>query len=88
VTSSTDNRVAECAECGRTSPLTSHGNGTPKGWAYIADAQVTLCPLHRPQRPQGWQDVMQTYSRAELMEQTGGAHKPPPPAGTFEEEEQ
>lgn len=84
---SIDVRVAECAECGRTSPLTSYGDGTPEGWVYIADAQVTLCPLHKPQRPQGWQDIMQTYSRAELAAQTGGVRKPPPPAGAFDEGE-
>ncbi len=30
------------------SPLTFTGDGTPKGWGYISDEQITLCPLHRP----------------------------------------
>lgn len=78
-------RVAECAECGRTAPLTTTGNGTPAGWAYVADEQVTYCPLHRFHPPAEWQDFVQTYSRAELAEKYGKDHKAPP-AGSFEDE--
>lgn len=61
-------QVAECAECGRTSPLTLTGDGTPKGWGYISDEQITLCPLHKRQLPEGWQDVIRIYKRGEFEE--------------------
>ena len=85
--SPTTEHVAECAECGRTSPLTTTGNGTPKLWAYVADEQISLCPLHNFQPPAEWKDLIQTYSRADL-EQLRGDTKPPPPPGAFDEEEQ
>jgi hypothetical protein len=73
------------AECGRTSPLLAVGDGTPKLWAYIPDAGITLCPLHKPQLPEGWQNIVQTYKRGELRELAGDP-KPPPPPGAFEDE--
>ncbi|RJT75430.1 hypothetical protein D6T63_17955 [Arthrobacter cheniae] len=75
--------MAECAECGPTSPLTFTGDGTPEGWAYLADAGITLCPLHRPRMPDGWRDVIRIYKKGELA----GDPKPPPPAGAFDDEE-
>ncbi len=67
-TAPADQRAVVCAECGRTSPLTRTGDGTPKEWAYVPDAQITLCSLHKPGPPQGWQDVVQIYSATELNE--------------------
>ena len=80
-----NDQVAECAECGRTAPLTLTGDGTPKDWAYIADAGLTFCPLHRPRMPEGWQDVIRIYKKGELDELAGDP-KPPPPAGAFNNE--
>ncbi len=77
--------MAECAECGHTSPLTRTRGGTPQGWAHVADTQITLCPLHRPRMPEGWQNIIQTYKRGELDGQRGDI-KPPPPSGAFEDE--
>ena len=78
-------QVAECAECGRTSPLTFTGDGTPQGWVYIADEGSTFCPLHRKRLPEGWQDVIRIYKKGELAELAGDP-KPPPPAGAFNNE--
>jgi hypothetical protein len=78
-------QVAECAECSRTSPLVLTGDGTPQGWAYIPGAGSTLCPLHRPRMPEGWQDVIRIYKKGELDELAGDP-QPPPPSGAFEDE--
>ncbi|BBE24591.1 hypothetical protein MN0502_34740 (plasmid) [Arthrobacter sp. MN05-02] len=68
-------QVAECAECGRTSPLALTGDGTPKGWDYIADEQIILCPAHRNRLPEGWQDIIRIYKWGELGEQGSGINR-------------
>jgi hypothetical protein len=65
--------------------LTLTGDGTPEGWAYIADEGITLCPLHRQRLPEGWQDFIRIYKKGELDE-LAGEPKPPPPSGAFEDE--
>ena len=62
----------------------AHGGRTPEDWAYIADAGLPFCPLHRPRMPEGWQDVIRIYKKGELDKLAGD--RKPPPTGAFEDE--